>query len=200
MKPPDGLTDCLLLPTVISSACPCPCPCLFDSTLCPTCAAPPEHSISHSIIYTHIHRLTMYAPALGPPALAFRLTTAGASSSETTRTRRPSTLPTTLLVRASDPCSPQSFTAHPRHPERIKTFDPTPDRPFVLGLPTGSSPVLIYQTLVQRHKAGDISFQNVVTFNMVSLCPPFPLPAAVHLCMRRCRTPLQCLKRSSAAG
>ncbi|KAF1978509.1 glucosamine-6-phosphate isomerase [Bimuria novae-zelandiae CBS 107.79] len=50
--------------------------------------------------------------------------------------------------------------------ERIKTFNPTAARPFVLGLPTGSSPVLIYQHLVQRHKAGEISFRNVVTFNM----------------------------------
>ncbi|KAH6329952.1 hypothetical protein HBI38_024720 [Parastagonospora nodorum] len=50
--------------------------------------------------------------------------------------------------------------------ERIKGFNPTADRPFVLGLPTGSSPVLIYQNLVWRHKAGEISFRNVVTFNM----------------------------------
>jgi len=50
--------------------------------------------------------------------------------------------------------------------DRIKTFQPTPQRPFVLGLPTGSSPVLIYKHLVRRHKAGDISFRNVVTFNM----------------------------------
>ncbi|PSN66971.1 glucosamine-6-phosphate isomerase [Corynespora cassiicola Philippines] len=50
--------------------------------------------------------------------------------------------------------------------ERIKVFDPTPEKPFVLGLPTGSSPILIYQNLVQRYKAGDISFRNVVTFNM----------------------------------
>ncbi|KAL5389338.1 Glucosamine-6-phosphate isomerase 1 [Paraphaeosphaeria minitans] len=50
--------------------------------------------------------------------------------------------------------------------ERIKTFNPTQERPFVLGLPTGSSPVLIYRCLVQRHKAGEISFRNVVTFNM----------------------------------
>ncbi|KAF2196247.1 glucosamine-6-phosphate isomerase [Delitschia confertaspora ATCC 74209] len=50
--------------------------------------------------------------------------------------------------------------------DRIIVFDPTPEKPFVLGLPTGSSPVLIYKNLVQRHKAGDISFRNVVTFNM----------------------------------
>lgn len=51
--------------------------------------------------------------------------------------------------------------------ERINAFNPTPDRPFVLGLPTGSSPILIYKHLVQRHKAGHVSFRNVVTFNMV---------------------------------
>ncbi|KAF2761390.1 glucosamine-6-phosphate isomerase [Pseudovirgaria hyperparasitica] len=50
--------------------------------------------------------------------------------------------------------------------ERILTFEPTPQKPFVLGLPTGSSPILIYKSLVARHKAGDISFRNVVTFNM----------------------------------
>ncbi|KAK5170755.1 Glucosamine-6-phosphate isomerase 1 [Oleoguttula sp. CCFEE 6159] len=49
---------------------------------------------------------------------------------------------------------------------RIKTFDPTPETPFVLGLPTGSSPEIIYKILVQRYKSGDISFENVVTFNM----------------------------------
>jgi glucosamine-6-phosphate deaminase len=49
---------------------------------------------------------------------------------------------------------------------RIKTFRPTPDRPFVLGLPTGSSPEVIYNILVRRYRAGDISFKNVVTFNM----------------------------------
>lgn len=41
----------------------------------------------------------------------------------------------------------------------------------MLGLPTGSSPVLIYQELVKRHKAGEISFRNVVTFNMVGQPP-----------------------------
>jgi glucosamine-6-phosphate deaminase len=50
--------------------------------------------------------------------------------------------------------------------ERIKTFKPTPETPFVLGLPTGSSPLGVYKNLVDRYKAGDISFENVVTFNM----------------------------------
>lgn len=40
------------------------------------------------------------------------------------------------------------------------------DRPFVLGLPTGSTPLLVYRNLVAMHKAGQISFRNVVTFNM----------------------------------
>ncbi|KAJ5902418.1 hypothetical protein N7495_002946 [Penicillium taxi] len=49
---------------------------------------------------------------------------------------------------------------------RIKTFNATEDQPFVLGLPTGSSPEIIYKILVQRYRAGEISFRNVVTFNM----------------------------------
>jgi len=55
--------------------------------------------------------------------------------------------------------------------DRIKAFEPTPEKPFVLGLPTGSSPELIYKYLVEKYKAGEISFRNVVTFNMVSELP-----------------------------
>jgi glucosamine-6-phosphate deaminase len=40
------------------------------------------------------------------------------------------------------------------------------DRPFVLGLPTGSSPIGVYKELVRMNKAGEVSFKNVVTFNM----------------------------------
>jgi len=49
---------------------------------------------------------------------------------------------------------------------RINTFKPTPERPFVLGLPTGSSPLALYQQLVKMHKKGEISFKHVITFNM----------------------------------
>ncbi|KAE9987567.1 hypothetical protein EG328_002208 [Venturia inaequalis] len=49
---------------------------------------------------------------------------------------------------------------------RIKAYNPTPEKPFVLGLPTGSSPEIIYKNLVQTYKNGQISFKNVVTFNM----------------------------------
>ncbi|KAJ3956413.1 Glucosamine-6-phosphate isomerase (Glucosamine-6-phosphate deaminase) (GNPDA) (GlcN6P deaminase) [Colletotrichum tropicale] len=62
----------------------------------------------------------------------------------------------------------RSASAHVAHYilDRIKTFDPTPEKPFVLGLPTGSSPIQIYEILVTEYKAGRISFENVITFNM----------------------------------
>lgn len=50
--------------------------------------------------------------------------------------------------------------------KRINEFAPTAERPFVLGLPTGSSPVGMYQALVKAYKEGRVSFKNVVTFNM----------------------------------
>ncbi|KAL1920897.1 uncharacterized protein VTP21DRAFT_11532 [Calcarisporiella thermophila] len=49
---------------------------------------------------------------------------------------------------------------------RIQQFNPTPERPFVLGLPTGSSPVGTYRRLVEFHRKGELSFANVITFNM----------------------------------
>lgn len=50
--------------------------------------------------------------------------------------------------------------------QRINAFRPTAERPFVLGLPTGSSPLEAYKALVAMHKAGLVSFKHVVTFNM----------------------------------
>lgn len=50
--------------------------------------------------------------------------------------------------------------------ERINEFNPTPDHKFVLGLPTGSSPVGMYNALVEANRAGKVSFKNVITFNM----------------------------------
>jgi len=50
--------------------------------------------------------------------------------------------------------------------KRIKEFNPTTQRPFVLGLPTGSSPVGTYKELVRMYKKKEISFKNVITFNM----------------------------------
>ena len=40
------------------------------------------------------------------------------------------------------------------------------DRPFVLGLPTGSSPIGVYKRLAAMNQAGTLSFANVITFNM----------------------------------
>ena len=50
--------------------------------------------------------------------------------------------------------------------ERIKEFAPTANNPFVLGLPTGSSPVGVYRNLVKFHQNGELSFKHIVTFNM----------------------------------
>jgi len=39
-------------------------------------------------------------------------------------------------------------------------------RYFVLGLPTGSTPLGMYKELIEFHKQGKVSFQYVKTFNM----------------------------------
>lgn len=49
---------------------------------------------------------------------------------------------------------------------KINEFKPTKDRPFVLGLPTGGTPLEMYKRLIQLNKDGIVSFENVVTFNM----------------------------------
>ncbi|XP_056626147.1 glucosamine-6-phosphate isomerase 1 [Triplophysa dalaica] len=49
---------------------------------------------------------------------------------------------------------------------RIKKFNPGPDRFFTLGLPTGSTPLGCYKKLIEYHKRGEVSFQYVKTFNM----------------------------------
>lgn len=59
----------------------------------------------------------------------------------------------------------------------IKAFKATAERPFVLGLPTGSTPLHTYKELIALHKAGCVSFKHVVTFNMdeyVGLDPNHP--------------------------
>ncbi|HEY9055221.1 MAG TPA: glucosamine-6-phosphate deaminase [Rectinemataceae bacterium] len=47
---------------------------------------------------------------------------------------------------------------------RIKAS--SPGKPFVLGLPTGSTPLGMYRKLIELHREGQISFRNVVSFNM----------------------------------
>jgi glucosamine-6-phosphate deaminase len=50
--------------------------------------------------------------------------------------------------------------------DRITQFAPTPERPFVLGLPTGGTPLNTYRRLIELYQQGEVSFANVVTFNM----------------------------------
>ncbi|MDR1428764.1 MAG: glucosamine-6-phosphate deaminase [Spirochaetaceae bacterium] len=49
---------------------------------------------------------------------------------------------------------------------RIRAFAPEAERPFVLGLPTGDSPLGVYRELIRLHRSGGLSFAHVVTFNM----------------------------------
>ncbi|ACS80973.1 glucosamine-6-phosphate deaminase [Maridesulfovibrio salexigens] len=49
---------------------------------------------------------------------------------------------------------------------KIKTFSPSAENPFVLGLPTGGTPISMYRELINLHRAGEVSFKHVVTFNM----------------------------------
>ena len=49
---------------------------------------------------------------------------------------------------------------------KINAAKPTKDKPFVIGLPTGSTPLGTYKELINLYKAGKVSFENVITFNM----------------------------------
>jgi glucosamine-6-phosphate deaminase len=49
---------------------------------------------------------------------------------------------------------------------KINQFNPTAEKPFVLGLPTGSTPLGIYRILIEMNQKGLVSFKNVITFNM----------------------------------
>ena len=50
--------------------------------------------------------------------------------------------------------------------KRINEFSPGESKPFVLGLPTGSSPLGMYKELIKLNKEGVVTFKNVVSFNM----------------------------------
>ena len=64
---------------------------------------------------------------------------------------------------------------------RIVDANPTAQRPFVLGCPTGSSPLGMYKKLIELNKAGKVSFENVVTFNMDEYCGiPEDHPESYH--------------------
>ena len=69
--------------------------------------------------------------------------------------------------------------------EKIKAKAAVTDKPFVLGLCTGSTPIEIYAELARMVQAGELSFRNVISFNMdeyVGL--PEEHPESYHSFMR----------------
>jgi len=69
---------------------------------------------------------------------------------------------------------------------RILEFNPSENRRFVLGLPTGTSPIGMYKELINLNKKNVISFKYVTTFNMdeyVGL--PESHPESYHSFMNR---------------
>lgn len=63
----------------------------------------------------------------------------------------------------------------------INAATPTPEHPFVLGCPTGSSPLGMYRELIKLVEEGKVSFKNVVTFNMDEYCGlPEEHPESYH--------------------
>jgi glucosamine-6-phosphate deaminase len=68
---------------------------------------------------------------------------------------------------------------------QIRNCHPTPERPFVLGLPTGSSPLGMYRELIRLNREGTVSFAHVVTFNMDEYIGlPEDHPQSYHTFMR----------------
>src|SRR3972149_2123812 len=49
---------------------------------------------------------------------------------------------------------------------KIKEFNPNSKKLFVMGLPTGFSPIGMYKELIKLYKRGYVSFKCVKTFNM----------------------------------
>ena len=63
---------------------------------------------------------------------------------------------------------------------------PTAEKPFVLGLPTGSSPLGTYKALINLYKSGKTSFQHVITFNMDEYVGiPEDHPESYHTFMKK---------------
>ncbi len=49
---------------------------------------------------------------------------------------------------------------------KIKAARPTENKPFVMAVPAGSSPLGMFERLIELFRKGKLSFQNVVIFNM----------------------------------
>lgn len=70
--------------------------------------------------------------------------------------------------------------------DRINEKAAKTDKPFVIGLCTGSTPIETYSELIRMVKAGEVSFKNVISFNMdeyVGL--PVDHPESYHSFMHR---------------
>ncbi|MBR2031071.1 MAG: glucosamine-6-phosphate deaminase [Alistipes sp.] len=50
----------------------------------------------------------------------------------------------------------------------------TEQRPFVLGLTTGKTPIGLYRELVKRYKSGEVSFANVAVYSLDEFYPILP--------------------------
>lgn len=50
--------------------------------------------------------------------------------------------------------------------KRINEYGAGTNKYFVLGLPTGGTPLGMYKKLIEYYKAGKVSFKYVKTFNM----------------------------------
>ena len=55
--------------------------------------------------------------------------------------------------------------------EIAKLIKQKENKPCVLGLATGSSPIAMYKELVRLHKEEGLSFKNVITFNLDEYFP-----------------------------
>ena len=67
-----------------------------------------------------------------------------------------------LIIR-DDSATASSYVAN-YIADRINHFSPTAAHPFVLGLPTGASPLGVYRLLVEKYKAGLVSIKPNETF------------------------------------
>jgi glucosamine-6-phosphate deaminase len=70
-------------------------------------------------------------------------------------------IPTQIYINADEACQTVASTITDLINERNAANKPT-----VLGLATGSTPVRLYRELIRRHKEEGLSFANVITFNL----------------------------------
>jgi len=70
------------------------------------------------------------------------------------------------LIIEKDPKSVAQWTSQYIAKQINRHFKNNPNKSYVLGLPTGSTPLETYKELIKLNKEGEVSFKNVITFNM----------------------------------